>query len=239
MFSKRKNKNKSESENIMKWLESLGFTHSLSLQFPFCIKASSLPITKSNLKRFMLHFLKGLIYKKYLSKQRKRKDTTDWERRFVEFVVFFENHKKSYTPFHCHILFCAKKKNGTMYTEEEIEKALEYAKKEFAKSFHKKDSTKDISDFFVECKVRQIKKRKDGIYGYDLKEYIRNGKITDSDRFEDGRTLLGVTRHNRIAIETKKPNKIQRIVRTVTDSVGWILGLFSDKAQKRFTNVCS
>ena len=188
-------------QEVKEWLKNLDFTHSLSVQLPFCVKTYNLSTTKCYIKGFMLDFEKGIIYKKYKQGNKTRKDTNDWERDLLEFVVLFENCKNPYSPYHCHILFDARKRNGSMYTEEEISNALEYAKERFTERLSKKESSTDVSHLLVEYQVREIVPE-DNIFGYDIKEYVQNGSITDPDRFEVGSVLLGVTK-------SRRPHKIK------------------------------
>lgn len=197
------NNNNNHKQIITEWLAQQEYTHSLSLQLPFCIKSSNLDTTQRYLRQFMLDFEKGIIYKKYKqTTKRKTKDTNDWQRRMVDFVVFFENHKNSYTPYHCHILLEVRKRTGDLYTDEEINNALEYANEQFAKRLAKTNDY-EPQKLMVEYDCRQINPD-DNIYHYDIKEFISDNKITSIDRLEMAGTLLGVTRHKR---PIKQPSK--------------------------------
>ncbi len=199
--------NSNNSEKIItEWLAQQGYTHSLSLQLPFCIKSSNLDTTKRYLRQFMLEFEKGIIYKKYKqTSKRKTKDTNDWQRRLVDFVVFFENHKNSYTPYHCHILLNARKHNSDLYTDEEIQCALDYANEQFAKRLAKTNDY-EPQRLMVEYDCRQINSD-DNIYHYDIKEFVSNNKITSIDRLEMAGALLGVTRHKRLIKQLPKQSE--------------------------------
>ncbi len=197
------NNDNNHEQIITEWLAQQGYTHSLSLQLPFCIKSSNLDTTKRYLRQFMLDFEKGIIYKKCKqTTKRKTKDTNDWQRRMVDFVVFFENHKNSYTPYHCHILLEVRKRTGDLYTDEEINNALEYANEQFAKRLAKTNDY-EPQKLMVEYDCRQITPD-DNIYHYDIKEFISDNKITSIDRLEMAGALLGVTRHKR---PIKQPSK--------------------------------
>ncbi len=216
-----------EETKIVEWLESLEFTHSMSLQLPFCIKTHKLETTKTYIRKFMKDFELGIIYKKYnQQKNNKIKDTNDWQRRLVDFVVFFENHEIYYTPYHCHILLNMKKKNGVMYSEEEIHLALEYAKEKFAKMLSKKEgsvTSEEIKKLLVDYDIRQINPL-DSIFHYDIKEFVQCNKITSIDRLEDAVTLLGVTRRKRPAKERKNPEK-EEVVKPVKKPFCSVFGL--------------
>lgn len=201
------NNNNNHEQIITEWLAQQGYTHSLSLQFSFCIKTPNLDTTKRYLRHFMLDFEKGIVYKKYKqTSKRKTKDTNDWQRRMVDFVVFFENHKNSYAPYHCHILLDARKHNGDLYTDEEIQRALEYANEQFAKRLAKTNDY-EPQRLMVEYDCRQINPD-DNIYHYDVKEFVCNNKITSIDRLEMAGALLGVTRHKRpIKQASKQPEQ--------------------------------
>ena len=191
---------------VMDWLKSLDFTHSISLQLPFCMKDPRLGLTKHRIGLFMEDFEKAIIYKKYKPNNKHRKDTNDWKRNFLDFVIFFENRNDSYNNYHCHILLSARKKNGELYTDEEIMNSLEYASDLFGE-YVEKHFEPDTEDVYPDYECRQILPN-DRIYGYDLKEFIKNNKITDIDRLDIGRNLLNITQKQR-AIKPKTQTKNQ------------------------------
>lgn len=207
---------------IIDWLKGLGFTHSIALQLPVCIKTPMFYRTKQYVGMFMCEFEKALIYKKDINKKQTKKDSNEWKRSFLDFLIFFENHKDSYSSYHCHILLNATKRNGLTYTDEEISKALEYAQHKFA-TYLLEVENEDLIDedacfrhMFPDCQFRKILS-KDNIYGYDLKEFICHNKITDPDRLEDGRVLLGINIKPRSKKKIPQPEKTKDVMTRQTE----------------------